>query len=148
MEATAQASKPCAVSRNWTSVTSRPIDLRRRRPARYPPRPEEIIAMTMKYSPVPISKLVEETPRLPQGDTTANPNPAPKERSSKVRAQAAAAPARTAPQLTPGVSRPTDSFEASTSCAICFPPALQGKMLGRTDGSISLEQAGVVVKHA
>src|SRR5579872_5912824 len=148
IEATAQARKPCAVSRNWTSAVSRPIDFRRSRPARYPPNPDEIIAMTMKYSPVPISKLVEEAPRLSQGETTANPNPTPKERSSKVSAQAAAAPARMAPQLTPGVSIATDPFEASTSCAMRFPPALQGRMRGRTDGSILLGQAGLDVKDA
>jgi hypothetical protein len=43
----------------------------------------------------PISKLVNETPRLPQGETTANPMPVPKERTS-VRAQDAVAPAKIA----------------------------------------------------
>ena len=55
----------------------------------------------MKYSPVPVSNVDEETPRPPQGETTAKPIPAPKDKRSRVNAQEAAAPAITAAQLTP-----------------------------------------------
>src|ERR1700680_3017708 len=75
---------------------------------------EEIIAMTMKYSPVPILNVVAETPELPQGDTTENPMPAPKDRSTSVRARDATAPAKTAAQDTPGTDGSTKS-----ACAFC-----------------------------
>src|SRR3981081_2691029 len=75
---------------------------------------EEIIAMTMKYSPVPILNVVAETPELPQGDTTENPMPAPKDRSTSVRASDATAPAKTAAQDTPG----TDGSMIS-ACVAC-----------------------------
>jgi hypothetical protein len=58
--------------------------------------------MTMKYRPVPISKLVVETPEPLHGDTTANPIPAPKESRRSVSAKEATAPAATAG---PGHSR-------------------------------------------
>ena len=70
---------------------------------------DEIIAMTMKYSPVPILNVVAETPELPQGETTENPIPAPKDRSTSVRAKDATAPANTAAQETPGTDGSTNS---------------------------------------
>jgi hypothetical protein len=47
---------------------------------------DEIIAITMKYSPVPILNVVAEAPELPQGEMTENPMPAPKDKSTSVRA--------------------------------------------------------------
>src|ERR1700748_311596 len=67
------------------------------------------MAITMKYRPVPISKVVDETPDRPQGDTTENPIPTPKEISNSVSAHDAAAPARTAPQDTPDPEGSTNS---------------------------------------
>jgi hypothetical protein len=75
---------------------------------------DEIIAITMKYSPVPILKVVAETPELPQGETTENPMPAPKDKSTSVSAREATAPAKTAAQDIPG----TDGSTKST-CAFC-----------------------------
>jgi hypothetical protein len=63
---------------------------------------DEIIAITMKYSPVPILKVVAETPEFPHGETTANPIPTPNDRSTSVKARDATAPAKTAAQDTPG----------------------------------------------
>src|SRR6201999_2927488 len=74
---------------------------------------DESIAMTMKNSPVPILKVVAETPELPQGETTAKPMPTPKEIRTRVIDKDAAAPASTAAQDTPA----TDSSVAST-CAV------------------------------
>src|ERR1700739_1748986 len=71
----------------------------------------------MKYRPVPISKVDEETPRPPQGETTAKPIPAPKDRRRRVNAQEAAAPAITAAQLTPEVVGSIGSAE--TTPAVC-----------------------------
>src|ERR1700733_14444281 len=76
---------------------------------------DEIIAITMKYSPVPILNVVAETPELPQGETTENPMPAPNDKSTSVRARDATAPAKTAAQDTPG----TDGSTKST-CAFCL----------------------------
>src|ERR1700722_2947646 len=70
---------------------------------------DEIIAMTMKYSPVPILNVVAETPELPQGETTENPMPAPNDKSTSVRARDATAPAKTAAQDTPGTDGSTKS---------------------------------------
>lgn len=56
----------------------------------------EIIAMTMKYRPVPISKVFVDTPEFPHADTTANPRPVPNDSRTKVRANEATAPASTA----------------------------------------------------
>jgi hypothetical protein len=61
---------------------------------------DESIAITMKNRPVPILNVVAETPELPQGYTTAKPIPAPNDRSTKVIASEAAAPAKTAAQET------------------------------------------------
>src|ERR1700759_976079 len=93
-EATAQARKPWAVSRKCTSVVCTPNHFVRSRPARYPPREDEIIAMTMKYRPVPIWKVVAETPEFPHGETTVNPIPAPNQRSKRVRGREGPTPAR------------------------------------------------------
>src|ERR1700686_513101 len=86
---------------------------------------DEIIAMTMKYSPVPILKVVAETPEFPHGETTANPMPAPNERSTSVNAREATAPARTAAQDTPGTDGSTTSACAfcRKACSIEFLPA-------------------------
>src|ERR1700730_15094575 len=75
---------------------------------------DEIIAMTMKYSPVPNLKVVAETPEVPHGETTAKPMPAPNESSTSVKARDATAPARTAAQDTPGTEGSTNS-----ACAAC-----------------------------
>src|SRR3984957_18619978 len=75
---------------------------------------DEIIAMTMKYSPVPILNVVAETPELPQGETTENPMPAPNDKSTSVNARDATAPAKTAAQDTPGTDGSTKSV-----CAVC-----------------------------
>src|SRR6201993_5238469 len=71
-EARAQARKPWDVSRKCNSVVCTPTHFVRSRPARYPPRAYEIIAMTMKYRPVPICKVVAEIPEFPHGETTVN----------------------------------------------------------------------------
>src|ERR1700709_484103 len=76
---------------------------------------DEIIAITMKYSPLPILNVVAETPELPQGETTENPMPAPNDKSTSVRASEATAPAKTAAQDTPG----TDGSTKST-CVFCL----------------------------
>src|SRR6478752_1388404 len=83
---------------------------------------DEIIAMTMKYRPVPILKVVADTPELPQGDTTEKPMPAPKDRSTSVSARDATAPAKTAAQETPATDGSTTPTCASSrkACAICF----------------------------
>src|ERR1700726_4215142 len=70
---------------------------------------DEIIAITMMYSPVPILKLVVETPELPHGEITENPMPAPNDKSTSVRARDATAPAKTAAQDTPGTDGSTKS---------------------------------------
>src|ERR1700744_2813587 len=75
---------------------------------------DEIIAITMKYSPVPILKLVVETPELPHGEITENPMPTPKDKSTSVRARDATAPAKTAAHDTPGTDGSTKS-----ACAFC-----------------------------
>src|ERR1700689_1521660 len=75
---------------------------------------DEIIAITMKYSPVPILNVVAETPELPQGETTENPMPAPKDKSTRVSAKDATAPAKTAAHDTPATDGSTKS-----SCAFC-----------------------------
>src|SRR6202140_661803 len=75
---------------------------------------DEIIAITMKYSPVPILNVVAETPELPHGEMTENPMPAPKDRRTSVRARDATAPAKTAAQDTPGIDGSTKS-----ACAVC-----------------------------
>src|SRR6201987_179174 len=67
----------------------------------------------MKYRPVPISNVDEETPRPPQGEMTAKPIPAPKDRRRRVSAQEAAAPAITAAQLTPEVVGSIRSVETT-----------------------------------
>jgi hypothetical protein len=74
---------------------------------------DEIIAITMKYKPVPILNVVAETPEFPHGETTVNPIPAPNESSTSVKARDATAPARTAAQDTPG----TDGSDGSTNSA-------------------------------
>src|ERR1700752_1236281 len=94
-----------------------PVHLVRRRPARESPTADEIIARPMKYRPVPISNVDEETPRPPQGETTAKPIPAPKDKRSRVNAQEAAAPAITAAQLTPEVVGSIRSVE--TTPVVC-----------------------------
>jgi hypothetical protein len=66
---------------------------------------------------VPISNVDEETPRPPQGETTAKPIPAPKDRRRRVNAQEAAAPAITAAQLTPEVVGSIRSVE--TTPVVC-----------------------------
>ena len=74
---------------------------------------DEIIAITMKYSPVPILNVIVETPELPQGETTENPMPAPNDKRTSVRARDATAPAKTAAQDTPGTdgsTKPTCAF--------------------------------------
>src|SRR3984885_10674731 len=73
---------------------------------------DEIIAITMKYSPVPILNVVAETPELPQGETTENPMPAPNDKSTSVRARDATAPAKTAAHDTPGTDGSTTSTRA------------------------------------
>ena len=75
---------------------------------------EEIIAITMKYRPVPILNVVAETPELPHGETTENPMPTPKDKSTSVSARDATAPAKTAAQDTPGTEGSTKSC-----CALC-----------------------------
>src|ERR1700740_998913 len=77
----------------------------------------------MKYSPVPISNVDEETPRPPQGETTAKPIPAPKDKRSRVNAQEAAAPAITAAQLTPEVVVSIRSVETTPVFCSISPPA-------------------------
>src|SRR6478736_9047033 len=78
--------------------------------------------MTMKNRPVPILKVVADTPELPQGDTTEKPMPAPKDRSTSVSARDATAPAKTAAQETPATDGSTTPTCASSrkACAICF----------------------------
>src|ERR1700733_10210674 len=78
---------------------------------------DEIIAITMKYSPVPILNVVAETPELAEGETTENPMPAQNDKSTSVRARDATAPANTAAHDTPG----TDGSTKST-CAFCLKP--------------------------
>src|ERR1700716_2389567 len=75
---------------------------------------DEIIAITMKYKPVPILNVVAETPELPHGETTKNPMPAPNDKSTSVKARDATAPANTAAHDTPGTAGSTN-----TSCAFC-----------------------------
>src|SRR5260221_13975165 len=71
----------------------------------------------MKYSPVPISKLVAETPELANGETTEKPRPAPNDNNTSVNAQEATAPARTAAHETPAFegSSASSTITASTS---------------------------------
>jgi len=52
---------------------------------------------------------VDETPDRPQGDTTENPIPTPKEISNSVSAHDAAAPAKVALQDTPATEYSTNS---------------------------------------
>src|SRR3978361_1822972 len=72
--------------------------------------------MTMKYRPVPILKVVAETPEFPHGETTERPMPAPNESSTSVSARDATAPARTAAHDTPGIDGSTTS--ACVACRI------------------------------
>jgi hypothetical protein len=62
----------------------------------------------MKYRPVPILNVVGET-EFPHGETTDNPNPAPRESSTSVIAAAAVPPANTAAHETPDVDGSTMS---------------------------------------
>jgi hypothetical protein len=71
-----------------------------------------MIAITMKYSPVPISNVVDDIPELPQGETTENPRPAPNDKRTSVSASDATAPAPTAAQETPGKDGSTTSSRA------------------------------------
>src|ERR1700684_2826830 len=92
---------------------------------------DEIIAMTMKYSPVPILNIVAETPELPQGETTENPIPAPKDRSTSVRARDATAPANTAAQDTPATGGSIKSAGASCLKLCSIRSSQQPKWLPR-----------------
>src|SRR5882757_6248269 len=82
---------------------------------------DEIIAMTMKYRPVPILKVDAETPELPHGETTEKPMPAPKESSTRVSARDATAPASTAAQEIPGTDCSSRSADVACriACSIC-----------------------------
>src|SRR6201987_6544127 len=85
----------------------------------------------MKYSPVPISNVDEETPRPPQGETTAKPIPAPKDKRNRVNAQEPAAPAITAAQLTPEVVGSIASAETTpVVCSMCSSNLSSAKMHG------------------
>jgi hypothetical protein len=53
---------------------------------------DEIIAITMKYRPVPTLNVVAETPEFPHGETTDNPSPVPNESRTKVSAPEAIPP--------------------------------------------------------
>src|SRR6185437_14604996 len=70
---------------------------------------------------MPISKVEEDAPRPPQGDTTAKPTPVPNESRRRVSAQDATAPASTAAQLTPervGSANPAETV--SELCSMSF----------------------------
>src|ERR1700676_1716456 len=69
----------------------------------------------MKYSPVPISKPVAETPELAQGETTENPRPAPNANKTNVNAQEATAPATTAAHETPALDGSSTSSTTTVS---------------------------------
>jgi hypothetical protein len=51
--------------------------------------------------PVPILKVVAETPEVSQGETTLNPSPVPNARTTKVTARDATEPTNIAPQEAP-----------------------------------------------
>src|SRR5258708_1400177 len=72
----------------------------------------------MKYSPVPISKPVAETPELAQGETTENPRPAPNANKTNVNAQEATAPATTAAHETPALDGSSTSSTTSPNSSM------------------------------
>src|SRR5579864_312251 len=75
--------------------------------------------MTMKYKPVPISKLVAETPELDHGDTTENPTPTPNDSITRVNAQDVTAPAKTAAHDTPATTGSSISPIVPTRLIAC-----------------------------
>src|SRR5438067_5052496 len=87
----------------------------------------------MKYSPLPISKVVAETPKLDHGDTTENPSPAPSDSKTSVNAQDAIAPATTAAQEIPAKGGSTTSSTAPAGCIACsiIPPSILNLMTGK-----------------
>src|SRR4030081_1064795 len=75
--------------------------------------------MTMQYRPVPISKVVAETPEWAQGDTTANPMPAPSDNNTSVNAREATAPAATAAHETPAIAGSITSSATPIGRIVC-----------------------------
>src|SRR4051812_25500193 len=78
----------------------------------------------MKYRPVPILKVVADTPAFPHGETAESPSPVASASSTSVRAQEATAPARTAAQETPetdGSTRPATGAGVVDWIICCAP---------------------------
>jgi hypothetical protein len=86
---------------------------------------EEIIAITMKYRPVPILNVVVDTPEFPHGDTAAKPSPVPNDSRTKVKAHEAIAPASTAAHETPETEGSTTPVDGSVKVAIFSLPAVE-----------------------
>src|SRR4051812_9580440 len=76
------------------------------------------MAMTIRYRPVVILKVVAETPAADHGETTERPKPVPKASSTSVSAQATTAPATMAGQDTPASDDSDDSPGATTTVSI------------------------------
>src|SRR6266852_5209380 len=106
--------------------------------------------------PAPTLNVVIETPESDQGETAENPIPAPKAKSSKVKAAVATAPAATAAQETADICVSSDSMLGDVvrdkvsiislrprRCA----PALNNysKMLHLVDATISLLPSALTV---
>src|SRR4051812_41070246 len=76
------------------------------------------MAMTIRYRPVVILKVVAETPAADHGETTERPKPVPKASNTSVSAQATTAPAIMAGQDTPASDESDDSPGATTTVSI------------------------------
>ena len=89
----------------------------RSRAAKYPPMLDAITATTTRYIPLPILKVVADTPNPVQGEIDDNPIPVPKETRMRLRAAVATAPAMIAGQDTPedGKSTAVDVPSGETS---------------------------------
>src|SRR5580658_10171188 len=70
---TAQTSRPCAVSRKKTSSVCAATQRVRRRPARYPPRPEANNCTAMNHAPANRPKVATDILWLDHGDTDTRP---------------------------------------------------------------------------
>src|SRR2546421_8477198 len=98
--ATAHVMKPCAVSRKNTSCVWVLAHLVLRRPARYPPTPDDSHCTTMNHAAVIHATPVADAPLSRQGETDARPRPDPRATSTIDAAAATDAPPKMAGQVT------------------------------------------------
>src|SRR5689334_22092771 len=99
--ATAQATNPFAVSRKNTSSVWMSVHFVRRRPVRYPPNADAMMAMRISQTMARSPAVDAVRPTLDHGETADKPNPAPSASRIKYSAAVMNAPPITAPHETP-----------------------------------------------